>query len=136
MLKNIVYSFPKGTSESTEFFKCLELMLEKLPNFKKTGGITLSSIHPQGAFPVTSFQQDDVPFPQILFETQEDFVVKINNFYLRSAQKTFRPEDSARPHADKEIKKDFHGDYVELTINKLNIINCLSRSFIKESPTT
>jgi hypothetical protein len=84
-LRQITYLFPDTTAESRAFFQTIAPLLAQATGAKRESErITLTSTNPALSLPITTLQSAAVPFPQIVFETEEVLGLSIGPLHLRS----------------------------------------------------
>lgn len=108
MIQNIVYTFPKNTEQSREFFRYLSLLLKELPNSTSTNeGVTLTASAPSKSLPTTSFELKGIAFPEIHIDADPELQLALGNFSINVDSVAKPPQDIA-PIAMRLTIKELH----------------------------
>lgn len=132
MIKTIIYIFPNNTSKAQNFFKNLSNLLTELPHANKENNetIAIAPSHPLHALPKTRFELQNVPFPQIHFDSHKELALSIGNFQIN-------PEAGSHPNIDTrgfesiKTKKDSLGEYFALHFSSQTIYRLSMNELVK-----
>jgi len=131
-IQNIIYKFPRSIANDQDFFKYLCAILLELPNaqLQEDHSVKIITLKPANAFPITTFAQSDVPFPQLCFDPAE-LSLSVGNVQVNPEQ-TLDYEIDDRGFTQVITKQDVHGAYYELhagadTIYRLDIQEVATR---------
>lgn len=84
-LSQITYLFPQNHPEGLRLFQHLAALLGEDPHAQvQAGRVTLTPPYPAGALPVTALALADVPFPGVLFRSDQKIEIQVGGFWLSS----------------------------------------------------
>lgn len=115
MLKQITYIFPNNTPDSQSFFQQLSELLTEIPNAHTHDdtGVTITPVGPVDAFPVTTFVQSDVPYPQLNLGDSQELSLHVGNLRINPDMAVDYKVDD-RGFDQILTKQDSLGGYFEL----------------------
>src|SRR3989344_7206099 len=116
MLHKISYLFPNKNDQEKDFCRNLLLLFGKLQNtVKSSDQLIIFPSYPKNSLPVTVVKSDSIPFPQVVFETEKEILLKMKYFYLTSRKDNSVKSETFNSHKDTVAKKDNIGSYIQLT---------------------